>query len=95
MPQNFLRHYYDVFCLLDDATVQSFIGSDAYVAHKEARFPTADKKMLERNEAFLLSDSATRSRFEMAYQATQALYYREQPPFVDLLERIATNFHRL
>ncbi len=42
MPKNFMRHYYDVYCLLEDESVQSFIGTDAYHAHKLARFPTAD-----------------------------------------------------
>lgn len=95
MPQNFLRHYYDVHCLLDDTQVQAFIGSDAYIAHKEARFPAADEKMLGRNEAFLLSDPETRSQFETAYESTSALYYREQPPFAVLLDRFAANLHRL
>ncbi|MEO9132941.1 MAG: nucleotidyl transferase AbiEii/AbiGii toxin family protein, partial [Sphingomonas sp.] len=60
MPQNFLRHYYDVYCLLDDASVQSFIGTPAYRDHKRDRFPAADQKDLERNPAFRLDDPATR-----------------------------------
>lgn len=95
MPQNFLRHYYDVYCLLEDPDVQAFIGSAAYLAHKDARFPEADEKRLERNEAFLLSDPATRSRFEAAYRGTSALYYREQPPLDALLERFALHLHSL
>jgi hypothetical protein len=95
MPQNFLRHYYDVFCLLADLQVQAFIGSDVYLEHKDARFPVADEKSLDRNEAFLLSDPEMRSQFEAAYESTSALYYREQPPFAALLERLAANLHRL
>jgi hypothetical protein len=30
MPQNFLRHYYDVYCLLGDADVQAFIGHHSF-----------------------------------------------------------------
>jgi hypothetical protein len=26
-PRNFLRHYYDVYYLLDDPSVQKFIGT--------------------------------------------------------------------
>lgn len=95
MPANFLRHYYDVYCLLEDPDVQEFIGSDAYVAHKEARFPTVDEKVIERNEAFLISDAQTRSRFEAAYRATSALYYREQPPLAAILKRFSADIHRL
>lgn len=39
MSKNFMRHYYDVYCLLEDESIQSFIGADAYHAHKLARFP--------------------------------------------------------
>jgi hypothetical protein len=95
MPQNFMRHYYDVYCLLDDVQVQAFFGTDAYLAHKDARFPAADEKSLEQNEAFLLSDRTTRSLFERAYESTSALYYRGQPSFLALIDRIAANLDRL
>ncbi len=95
MPQNFLRHYYDVYCLLDDATVQAFIGTDDYLAHKENRFPKADEKVLTRNPAFLLEDTGTRDAYRTAYERTRALYYREQPSLEAILERIAANLERL
>jgi hypothetical protein len=95
MPQNFLRHYYDIYCLLGDPHVQAFIGSGAYFAHKDARFPAADEKALDRNPAFLLADAATRSLFETAYQSTSGLYYRGQPTFAALIGRIAENLDRL
>ncbi|MBI0476930.1 nucleotidyl transferase AbiEii/AbiGii toxin family protein [Sphingomonas sp. MA1305] len=88
MPANFLRHYYDVYCLLDDESVQQFIGTPEYETHKEARFPSADNKVIAENAAFLLDDTETRQRFETAYTRTQALYYRGQPPFDDVLTKI-------
>lgn len=66
MPQNFLRHYYDVYCLLGAADVQAFIGTEAYLAHKDARFPAADNKVIGENPAFDLSDQTTRDRFARA-----------------------------
>ena len=95
MPQNFLRHYYDVHCLLGDAGVQAFIGSEAYIAHKEKRFPAADEKNLIRNPAFHLEDEGTRRAYAAAYTKTRALYYRDQPPLEDILERIAKDIARL
>ncbi len=95
LPQNFLRHYYDIYCLLDDAGVQAFIGTEAYVAHKAARFPRADDPDISRNPAFRLDDAAIRTMFERSYRQTAALYYREQPPFDDLLARIAAFAGRL
>lgn len=95
LPQNFMRHYYDVYCLLDDDSVQAFIGTEPYLAHKEARFPAADEKNLTINQAFRLDDAATRRAFAQAYRETRALYYRGQPDFEALLARIADNLERL
>ncbi|MEO7048549.1 MAG: nucleotidyl transferase AbiEii/AbiGii toxin family protein [Ferruginibacter sp.] len=41
---NFMRQYYDVYCLLGDSKVQAFIGTEEYQAHKKKRFPAADYK---------------------------------------------------
>lgn len=93
-PANFLRHYYDVFCLLADATVQKFIGTEDYQAHKVRRFRSENQNITE-NEAFRLSDPATFSAYEKAYESTRSLYYRERPAFAEILERIKENADRL
>lgn len=95
IPTNFMRHYYDVHCLLADDQVQGFIGSEAYHEHKKRRFRTADEPDFTRNEAFLLTDAVTRDLFEKAYLATRALYYREQPTLSVIMDRIAGHLHRL
>jgi hypothetical protein len=88
-PANFMRHYYDVYCLLRDKTVQDFIGTPAYFAHKAKRFPKADNPIIAQNEAFALSEPDTRSKLQKAYVASIALYYRGQPAFEDILAEIA------
>jgi hypothetical protein len=88
MPRNYMRHYYDAYALLEDSEVQGFIGSEAYRVHKEKRFPAADNQVIAQNEAFRLGDATTRARYEKAYLATRALYYRDQPPFSKILARI-------
>ncbi|WP_135210284.1 nucleotidyl transferase AbiEii/AbiGii toxin family protein [Vitreimonas flagellata] len=95
MPQNFMRHYYDVYCLLADRDVQSFIGTALYVAHKAKRFPAADNQDIAANDAFVLSDTSIRSAYEAAYVSTSALYFRGQPTFGELLERIHRDAPRL
>jgi len=95
IPQNFLRHYYDIYCLLGDADVQAFLGTEAYVAHKDERFPAADNKVIAENAAFERSDRTTRDRFARAYAATSALYYRGQPSLDDILGRIQKYADRL
>lgn len=93
---NFMRQYYDVYCLLGDAAVQQFIDTEAYYAHKEKRFPAADRAIpIAENEAFLLNDTAVREDFIKRYKLTAELYYKGQPDFEVLLERINNNIKRL
>jgi hypothetical protein len=95
MPQNFMRHYYDVYCLLANSDVQAFIGTDAYLAHKVRRFPAADDKDIARNSAFALTDAVIRKSYAAAYLSTGALYFRGQPPFETVLARIQDHAARL
>ena len=87
-PANFMRHYYDVYCLLQEADVLSFIGTAQYQAHKQRRFRAADNPIIAENEAFLLRNEATRQVYEEAYQATRTLYYKTQPGFSEIMSRI-------
>lgn len=94
-PPNFMRHYYDVFCLLQDPQVQAFIGTDDYHAYKAQHFPKADNPVIAENEAFRLSDPQTRAALADAYGRSSALYYRGQPPFEHLLAEIGRWAQRL
>lgn len=86
---NLMRQYYDIYSLLGSKDVQEFIGTDAYFAHKAARFPPADFAIpIVENEAFLLSDPDLRKQFRQRYEATVALYYKGQPDFDELLSRL-------
>lgn len=88
-PVNFMRHYYDIYCLLQAQNVQAFIGTTAYHEHKQKRFRSADNPRIAENEAFLLSVPETRRLYAQAYEATTALYYQEQPTFDKILQAIA------
>lgn len=93
---NLMRQYYDLYCLLDVPEVLEFIGTEGYFEHKKARFPKKDLEIpISENEAFLLSNAEQRAAFEARYKATKALYYKGQPKFGDLLERIAQKIDRL
>lgn len=95
MPRNFMRHYYDVYCLLKSDDVQKFIGTPEYEAHKDDRFPTADEKTIVKNKAFFLRDAETRKIYEDAYVSTRALYYRDMPTFSEILDAIGETADRL
>jgi predicted nucleotidyltransferase component of viral defense system len=93
---NLMRQYYDVYSLLDNKEVREFIGTEAYNAHKETRFKGKEKGLvIADSEAFLLSDAALRVQFQKRYKATATLYYKGQPSFDSLLERIADNIKQL
>lgn len=93
---NFMRQYYDVYCLLGSPEVIEFIGSEEYLAHKEKRFPTVDFEIpISKNEAFLLSSPEIRADFTARYKTTAALYYQGQPPFDELIERIAKHIKKM
>lgn len=93
-PVNFMRHYYDVYCLLAVPSVIDFIGSDAYNAHKARRF-RSENPDITTNQAFLLGDTQTRGEYQRAYDATISLYYKDRPKFSEILARIEEYADRL
>jgi hypothetical protein len=94
-PVNFLRHYYDIYCLLADPRVQEFIGTDLYQKRKEQRFRKEDVRCISENQAFLLRDTAVYQLYTSEYAKTEGLYYAGMIPFDTILKRIRENFDRL
>jgi hypothetical protein len=87
--KNFMRQYYDVFCLLENESVLNFIGTSAYLDHKLKRIKGKDNEIpVSEHPAFLLNDPAVRQSFEANYKATGKLYYNGQPPFDSIIKRI-------
>ena len=72
-PLNFMRHYYDVYSLLRRSEVQSFIETEAYKGHKAKRFRRDDNPEIAKNEAFHLTDPATRKSYAKAFAESTAL----------------------
>ena len=54
-----------------------------------------DNPVIAENETFRLTDPATRADLQKAYGASSALNYAGQPPFEELLDRIAAWVDRL
>jgi len=94
-PINFMRHYYNVYCLLDEPEVQAFIGTPEYRAHKEKRFRAGDNPLIAENEAFLLHNPSVRKEYEDAFQDTKTLYYKAQPGFDEIMAKIREQADRL
>jgi hypothetical protein len=89
IEKNFMRHYYDVYCLLEMPDIQNFIGTDAYKKRKAERFPKKDEpENLNSNPAFQIKDKNIFDQLNSNYKATLNLYYQGQPDFELILKRI-------
>lgn len=76
---NYMRQYYDIYCLLEDRAVLDFIGTKEYLQHKKLRFSREDFELpIQKNEAFLLSDSIIKEKLQKRYEASKGLYYKGQ-----------------
>lgn len=84
---NFMRHYYDVYCLLQNEDVRRFIGSEEYHHHKERRFPQADNKIISQNPAFNMSRD-TLEDYKKQFEKIKPLFYQECPSFEDIMNCI-------
>lgn len=93
-PANFLRHYYDVYCLLADPDVQKFIGTEGYYIHKKKRFRSEIPDIAE-NPAFRLDAAGARELYERAYESTESLYYRDRPSLANILDTIQRHEEKL
>jgi hypothetical protein len=94
-PVAFMRHYYDLYSLLQRPEVQAFVGTDEYKAHKAKRFRQGDNTNIAQNEAFILSDPETRKIYEEAHMTSSALYYGNKPTFEEIVETIGLWANRL
>ncbi len=94
-PANFLRHYYDVYSLLDLQEVQEFMKTPAYQERKEQRFRSGDELVIAKNPAFTLTDPEQRELFAREYRKSSALYYQGQPDFDQLLVRIGKHLNSM
>ena len=92
-PANFLRHYYDVYCLLGLQEIQDFVKLPEYQRRKVERFRSGDELVIAKNPAFTLTDSVQRGRFAREYHKSSTLYYQGQPDFDELLTRIGEHIH--
>ncbi|MBI3442123.1 MAG: nucleotidyl transferase AbiEii/AbiGii toxin family protein, partial [Proteobacteria bacterium] len=68
--ENFLRHYYDIACLLQHPTVQELIGTPAYQEHKKERFRTGDNQLLR---------NYTADHYEQQYSHLAFFYHNAEP----------------
>lgn len=94
IPNNFMRHYYDIYRLLEIKRVNDFIGTPEYLAHKKKHFNNEEQN-LEKCEAFKLSNKHDRDIFIKMFDKTASLYYLGRPTLDEILERIQMRLHEM
>lgn len=85
---NFMRHYYDLYCLLDNDQVNEFIGTPEYKKHKESKFKSVDKMDMTKNQAIQMNDQEVFKLYEGEYNNSQTLYYAGKPEFREIIDRL-------
>lgn len=83
-PINFIRHYYDIYSLLQLKVVQDFVGTNEYFTYKKHHFGNESLDIIN-NEAFIFSLDETFKLYENEYEKSQNLYYKKRPSFNSII----------
>jgi hypothetical protein len=94
LPANFIRHYYDLYQLIERADVKAFIGTEEYQAFKKERFGGDDPKVSS-SDALRLTDASDRALFEKEYGRSASLYFKGRPTLDEILKCLAEDLDRL
>ena len=88
---NFLRHFYDIYMLLQQERVITFIGTDKYLEHKKRRFRSHDELDLKKNLAFNLDhDQNLYNKYKNQFKKIEPLFMFSTPNFDEIYNKIIT-----
>ncbi|MBK8575558.1 MAG: nucleotidyl transferase AbiEii/AbiGii toxin family protein [Elusimicrobia bacterium] len=87
-PRQFLRHYYDLFKLLELDRVKSFLKTSDYNAYKAEKIRGKDAIEFDSRSAFLFRDETMRHDFEIEYDSMNSLLLSPGPTFKVIIERL-------
>jgi hypothetical protein len=69
--KNYMRQYYDVYCLLGQASIQEFVASAEYAQHKAKWIKGKDAEFpVNRHPALNLEDKEMVADFTNRYEST-------------------------
>lgn len=94
LPVNFIRHYYDLYQLLEREDVKNYVGTPEYESFKAKRFGGNDTN-IGNSDALKLTLPEDRAAFEAAYARSESLYFRGRPTLQEILDRMAQYMDRL
>jgi len=87
-PRFFLRHYYDLYMLLEVPRVKAFIGKKEYETYKKQKLKAADAAEFAARQAFRLDDAGVYALFEKEFSAMDGMITPPRPAFADIMARI-------
>lgn len=94
LPANFIRHYYDLYQLIERKDVQNFIGTPEYLSFKKEHFGREDLRV-SNSDAFRLSKPEDKKTFEIEYGRSESLYFKGRPSLAEILTRLKRDLDRL
>lgn len=89
-PRQFLRHYYDLYKLLEMERVKKFIGTAEYETYKKDKLRGQDAAEFSSRDAFTLPDEKMYQLFEKEFASLNNLLLSPGPTFQELLHRLRT-----
>lgn len=87
-PRQFLRHYYDLYKLLELPRVIEFIGTPEYEKYKKEKLRGQDAKEFTLRDAFMFPDVETYGLFEKEFESVTSLMFSPGPTFKEIVDRI-------
>lgn len=93
-PREFLRHYFDLYNLLEVERVRRFIGTPDYEVYKKERLRGADVAEFSSKAAFTLPEEKIFRHFEEEFVVMNTLLLSPGPTFRALIERLRENAGR-
>lgn len=86
-PREFLRHYYDLYKLLEVERVRKFIGTPEYDVYKKEKLRGMDAEEFRSRDAFMITEEKAYRLFKEEFKSMNTLLLSPGPTFGDLVER--------
>jgi hypothetical protein len=87
-PRQFLRHYYDLYRLLELERVNSFVGTPEYENYKQEKLRGKDLKEFKSRNPFTITKEETYRLFEKEYDAIGSMLLVPGPTFREVMDRV-------
>ena len=89
LPGFYMRHYYDVYCLLKVEEVLAFTHTQEFISYrKQIASHISHDIPCAKNEALLLSNPDDLATFTTEYKLKESMYYQGQPDFEQVIAAI-------